>query len=70
MTLKEELIQELKQVSEAELAKVLAFVRVHVVEATPTLKSTSAQSETDPLWQAYLESEQEREEVYRRLASS
>jgi hypothetical protein len=62
MTLKEELIQELEQVPEAELAKVLEFVR--------SLKSTSAQSETDSVWQAYLESEREREEVYRRLASS
>lgn len=62
MTLKEELMQELEQVPETELAKVLEFVR--------SLKSTSAQSETDSVWQAYLESEREREEVYRRLASS
>ncbi len=70
MTLKEELMQELEQVPEAELAKVIEFVRVHVVEATPTLKSTLAQAGTDPVWQAYLESAREREEVYRRLASS
>lgn len=62
MTLKEELMQELEQVPEAELAKVLEFVR--------SLRSTSTQTESDPVWQAYLESEQEREEVYRRLASS
>ena len=62
MTLKEELIQELEQVSETELVKVLKFVR--------SLKSNSTQSEADLVWQAYLVSEQEREEVYRRLANS
>ncbi|MFM7450175.1 MAG: hypothetical protein ACKO24_16455 [Leptolyngbyaceae cyanobacterium] len=62
MTLKEELMQELEQVTETELAKVLEFVR--------SLKSTSAPSEDNPVWQAYLESKREREEVYRRLANS
>ncbi len=59
MTVKEELIQALEQVSETELVKVLEFVQ--------SLKSNSTQSEVNPVWQAYLASEREREEVYRRL---
>ncbi len=70
MTLKEELMQELEQMSEAELAKVLEFVRVHIVEAAPALKAHAAKADDNPVWQAYLESEREREEVYRRLANS
>ena len=62
MTIKEELIHELEQVPEVELVKVLEFVR--------SLKTSSLQSEDNPIWQAYLESEREREEVYRRLANS
>ncbi|MBK4729627.1 DUF2281 domain-containing protein [Oxynema sp. CENA135] len=60
MTVKGELIQALEQISETELGKVLEFVR--------SLKSSS--TESDPVWQAYLESKREREEVYRRLANS
>lgn len=60
MTIKEELIQELEQVSETELVKVLEFVRA--------LKSTMPNA--NPLWQAYLASKRERAEVYRRLANS
>jgi hypothetical protein len=62
MTLKEELIQELEQVPEAELGKVLEFVR--------SLKAHAAQPDANPVWQAYLASKREREEVYRRLANS
>jgi hypothetical protein len=62
MTLKEELMQELEQVPEAELAKVIEFVR--------SLKTHAAQPDDNPVWQAYLASKREREEVYRRLANS
>lgn len=71
MTLKEELIQELEQVSETELVKVLEFVRsLRAAPKGQSLKSNSTQSEVNPVWQAYLESKREREEVYRRLANS
>lgn len=49
MTIKGELIQELEKVSEAELVKVLEFVR--------SLKSTALNA--NPLWQAYLASKRE-----------
>jgi hypothetical protein len=62
MTVKEELIQELQQVPESELVKVLEFLR--------SLKVNLVDSGDRSVWNAYLESEQEREEVYRRLASS
>ncbi|MGL5082954.1 MAG: DUF2281 domain-containing protein [Microcoleaceae cyanobacterium] len=63
MTIKEELIQEIENISEAELIRVLEFVK--------TLRTDSgAESDTHLVWQAYLQSEQEREEVYRRLADS
>lgn len=71
MTLKEQLIQELEQVSETELVKVLEFVRsLRAAPLGQSLKSNSTQSEVNPVWQAYLESKREREEVYRRLANS
>lgn len=61
MTTKEEIIQELDQVPESVLQKVLEFVR--------SLK-TEEQILEEKAWQAYLNSEQEREEVYHRLANS
>ncbi len=61
MTIKEELFQELEQMPELEMKKVLEFVR--------SLKAQQESSE-DKIWQAYLNSEREREEVYRRLANS
>jgi hypothetical protein len=63
MTIKEQLIQELEQLPEAQLEAVLTLVR--------SLKAESDQDSYDSrVWQAYLESKQEREEVYRRLANS
>lgn len=70
MTLKEELIQELEHLSELDLLRVLEYVRVELLKAPPSQETLSEQSEANLVWQAYLESEQEREEVYRRLASS
>ncbi|USR91699.1 DUF2281 domain-containing protein [Phormidium yuhuli AB48] len=68
MTVKEKLLEKIEQLSEPELAKVLEFVTVHLEPQmgqteTENLKSSAA-------WKAYLQSEQEREEVYRRLANS
>jgi hypothetical protein len=57
MTTKEQIIQELEQVPEEALSKVLELVRA------------LSESKAERVWQAYLESEQEREEVYRRLAN-
>jgi hypothetical protein len=71
MTLKEELIQELQQVPESELVKVLEFLRSLKVNTVDSGDPDVLSSEGDrSVWNAYLESEQEREEVYRRLASS
>lgn len=62
MTTKDLLLQEIDQVPEHRLEEVLEFVR--------SLKAKQ-QPEIDPkVWQAYLDSEREREEVYRRLANS
>jgi hypothetical protein len=57
MTTKEQIIQELEQVPEEELSKILELIRA------------LSESKAERVWQAYLESEQEREEVYRRLAN-
>lgn len=62
MTAKEQLLQELDQVPEAVLLKVLEFVR--------SLKTEEQQELEAKMWQAYLDSEQERNEVYQRLANS
>ncbi|MBW4681661.1 MAG: DUF2281 domain-containing protein [Microcoleus vaginatus WJT46-NPBG5] len=62
MRIKEQLLQELDQVPESTLQEVLEFVR--------SLKAEKQSNIEDRVWQAYLESEREREEVYRRLANS
>jgi len=62
MTAKDQLLQELDQVPEPLLLKVLEFVR--------SLKTEEQQKLEAKAWQAYLDSERERKEVYRRLANS
>lgn len=62
MTTKDQIIQELNQASESTLVKVLKFIR--------SLPKDDEREIDEEVWQAYLKSEQEREEVYRRLANS
>ena len=62
MTAKEQLLQELDHVPESMLLKVLEFVL--------SLKTEEEQKSESKTWQAYLDSERERKEVYRRLANS
>ena len=63
MTAKDQLLQELDQVPEPLLLKVLEFVR--------SLKTEEEKQKLEAkAWQAYLHSERERKEVYRRLANS
>ncbi|MEP6544402.1 DUF2281 domain-containing protein [Microcoleus vaginatus GB1-A2] len=63
MTAKDQLLQELDQVPEPLLLKVLEFVR--------SLKTEEEQQKLEAkAWQAYLDSERERKEIYRRLANS
>ncbi|MEG4200780.1 DUF2281 domain-containing protein [Microcoleus sp. Pol12A5] len=65
MTAKDQLLQELDQVPEFLLLKVLEFVR--------SLKSEEEQQKLEAkakALQAYLDSERERKDVYRRLANS
>jgi len=63
MTAKDQLLQELDQVPEPLLLKVLEFVLS--LQAEVEQQKLEAQA-----WQAYLHSERERKEVYRRLANS
>ncbi|MBW4502858.1 MAG: DUF2281 domain-containing protein [Microcoleus sp. SIO2G3] len=62
MTIKEQLLQELDQVPDSALQEVLEFVR--------SLKAEQQSNLENRVWQVYLDSEREREEVYRRLANS
>jgi hypothetical protein len=63
MTTKELIIQELDQLPEPALLEVLEAVRL--------VSSKHAQRSVRPnVWEAYLESKREDEEVYRRLANS
>ena len=62
MSVKEQLLQELDHVPESMLLKVLEFVL--------SLKTEEQQKLESKTWQAYLDSERERKEVYRRLANS
>jgi hypothetical protein len=63
MTAKDQLLQELDKVPEPLLLKVLEFVLS--LQAEVEQQKLEAQA-----WQAYLHSERERKEVYRRLANS
>ena len=64
MTIKEQLLKELEQLPESQLEVILRLVR--------SLKEQSGQDadHDDRVWQAYLDSEKQYEEVYRRLANS
>ena len=63
MTAKDQLLQELDQVPEPMLQEVLEFLLA--LKAKYPVKSDKSD-----VWNAYLASKKEREEVYRRLANS
>ena len=63
MTVKDQLLQEIDQIPEPLLKEVLEFVLA--LKAKNLVKS-----EKSDVWNAYLASKKEREEVYRRLANS
>jgi hypothetical protein len=63
MTTKDLIIQELDQLPESALEKLLVIVS--------SLKAESSKNSVRPeVWEAYLASKQERREVYQRLADS
>ncbi len=62
MNTKDLIIQELNQLPEILLPKVLESIR--------QLRNSEQDNAKDRVWKAYLESEQENEEVYQRLANS
>ncbi len=63
MSAKDQLLQELDQVPDPLLLKLLEILR--------SLKTEEEQKKLEAkAWQAYLDSERERKEVYRRLANS
>ena len=62
MTTKDLIIQALDDVPESALPEILDYVR--------NRQEKQSQSLQERIWQAYLESENERDEVYRRLADS
>ena len=62
MKTQEKIIEEIKQLTEEEQIKLLEYIH--------SLKTKSQSSLPSKIWEAYLESEQEREEVYQRLANS
>ncbi|MFB2881154.1 DUF2281 domain-containing protein [Floridanema aerugineum] len=63
MATKEQLIHEIDQMPDSMIEQVLEFVL--------SLKTKhSSESNSSDVWNAYLASKREREEVYRRLANS
>ncbi|PSB28725.1 DUF2281 domain-containing protein [Stenomitos frigidus] len=62
MTTKDLIIQALDEVPESALPEILDYVREQKLKASQSLQ--------ERIWQAYLESEHDRDEVYRRLADS
>ena len=63
MTVKEQIIQELEQIPESQLNELLQVVRFFK-------EKCQNDSQDSEVWEAYLASKREREEVYRRLADS
>jgi len=62
MTTRDQIIQALDDIPESALLEILDYVR--------NRQEKQSQSLQERIWQAYLESENERDEVYRRLADS
>ncbi len=60
MNTKEKIIQEIETLPESSLTEILTYIQ--------QVKKTEAN--TNDIWNAYLNSKQERKEVYRRLAES
>ncbi len=72
MTTKDLILKALEEVPESALPEILQYLRSQKIAG-----QTAASSPAEPLpsleertWQAYLESERDREAVYRRLAES
>jgi hypothetical protein len=61
-TLREQLLAEIDQIPDDALPELLTYVQ--------SLRTAASFVTQDEVWQAYLESEKEHEEVYRRLADS
>ncbi len=64
MSIKEKILRELEQLPDSSLQDVLEFIY------SLNSKEQSDNSLDQEVWKAYLKSEKEREEVYRRLANS
>jgi hypothetical protein len=67
MTIKEQIIQEIEQLSESELEQILNNIRQMKAQSLPT---KTENSEEDPFFKAYLETIPQWEEVCSRLANS
>ncbi|MEA5451263.1 hypothetical protein VB780_21965 [Leptolyngbya sp. CCNP1308] len=61
-TLRDQILEAIDHLPVETLAEILAYVQ--------GLRTDSNVASQDEVWQAYLESEKEREQVYRRLADS
>ncbi|WP_107668541.1 DUF2281 domain-containing protein [Cyanothece sp. BG0011] len=60
MNTKEKIIQEIESLSESSLTDILTYIQ----------QLKKVETNTNDIWNAYLNSKQERKEVYRRLAES
>ncbi len=62
MNTKEKIIQEIETLPESSLTEILTYIQ--------QLKKTEDNTNDNDIWNAYLNSKQERKEDYRRLAES
>ncbi len=62
MNTKEKIIQEIETLPESSLTEILTYIQ--------QLKKAEDNTNDNDIWNAYLNSKQERKEVYRRLAES
>jgi hypothetical protein len=60
MNTKEKIIEEIEALPESSLTEILTYIQ----------QLKKAEDNTNDIWNAYLNSKQERKEVYRRLAES
>jgi hypothetical protein len=64
MTIKEQIIQEIEQLSESELEQILSNIRQMKAQSLPT------ETENSEIWEAYLQTKPQWQEVCSHLAKS
>ncbi len=60
----------LESLPDTQQERVIEYLREYISDLGDELQCQESEENTDDVWQAYLQSKEEREEVYRHLANS